>query len=229
MDKELDDILKQAGTAPHPVDPALLNRIGASIQPDLRPVRPVPPSWALTLGLTLVCTAVALLGATRAGFYGFHKLSVLDRALIFPLLGVFICFTAASSVAEFIPGSRRTVPPLALLGMGAVALLAVFAFVFRDYQTEHFLSQGIVCLTVGLFHAVPTAIVIWFLLRRGFAVNPVTAGAVAGTLAGLAGVTMLELHCPNFEFFHVMLWHTAVVLVSGAAGAWLGRFVPSRP
>jgi hypothetical protein len=45
---------------------------------------------------------------------------------------------------------------------------------------------------------------------------------VAGTLAGLAGVTMLELHCPNFEALHVMLWHTAVVPASGAAGALLG-------
>jgi hypothetical protein len=50
-----------------------------------------------------------------------------------------------------------------------------------------------------------------------------------GTLAGLAGVTMLELHCANFEALHVMLWHTAVIPVSGAAGAllaWAARFRP---
>jgi hypothetical protein len=72
-----------------------------------------------------------------------------------------------------------------------------------------------------LFHAVPVALASWLLLRRGFAVNAVAAGLAAGTLAGMAGVTMLELHCPNFEALHVMLWHTAVVPVSGAAGALL--------
>jgi hypothetical protein len=48
-----------------------------------------------------------------------------------------------------------------------------------------------------------------------------------GTLAGLAGLTMLELHCANFQVLHVMLWHTAVMPVSGASGAsmaWAGRF-----
>jgi hypothetical protein len=106
-------------------------------------------------------------------------------------------------------------------------MLAVFAILFRDYRTDHFMSQGVVCLTVGLLHAIPVALASWFLLRRGFAVNPVAAGFVAGTLAGLAGVTMLELHCANFQAAHVMLWHTAVMPVSGAAGAlvaWAARF-----
>jgi hypothetical protein len=70
-------------------------------------------------------------------------------------------------------------------------------------------------------------VVSWWLLRRGFAVNSVAAGLAGGTLAGLAGVTMLELHCANFQALHVLLWHTAVVPVSGAAGAlvvWALRF-----
>ena len=48
-----------------------------------------------------------------------------------------------------------------------------------------------------------------------------------GTLAGLAGVTMIELHCANFQALHVMLWHTAVILLSAVTGAllaWLLRF-----
>jgi hypothetical protein len=44
----------------------------------------------------------------------------------------------------------------------------------------------------------------------------------AGTLAGLAGLGMLELHCPNFQLAHVLVWHIAVVLLSGAAGALMG-------
>jgi hypothetical protein len=47
----------------------------------------------------------------------------------------------------------------------------------------------------------------------------VAAGFVGGTLAGLAGVTLLELHCANFEALHILVWHTAVVPVSAAIGA----------
>jgi hypothetical protein len=110
-----------------------------------------------------------------------------------------------------------------LLGTSNVVLLAIFAVLFRDYHTEQFVHQGMICLVAGMAHAIPTAFASWLLLRRGFAVNPVAAGLVAGTLGGLAGVTMLELHCPNFQAFHVMLWHTAVILVSAGAGALLPR------
>jgi hypothetical protein len=103
-----------------------------------------------------------------------------------------------------------------------VALLAVFALLFRNYRTEHFVSAGIACLVTGLLLAIPAALLSWLLMRRGFAVNSVSAGLVGGALAGLCGVTMLELHCANFQALHVLVWHTAVVSVSAAAGALLG-------
>ena len=198
-DRELDAILSQAAQVPHDVDPALLASIGNSVGRSLTPVRPLPPAWALTGGLILISGAVALAGAGRLGLYGIQKMSVLDRALIFPALGL-----------------------LLWLGDGSLALVTVFAILFRDYHTHHFVHEGIACLSAGLLHAIPAALASWVLLRRGFAVNPVAAGLVAGTIAGLAGVTMLELHCPNFEAPHVILWHTAVVPVSWAAGALLG-------
>jgi hypothetical protein len=37
-----------------------------------------------------------------------------------------------------------------------------------------------------------------------------------GTLAGLAGVIMLELHCAKLLAPHLVVWHTAVLLVSAA-------------
>jgi len=221
-DRELDAILSQAAQVPHDVDPALLASIGNSVGRSLTPVRPLPPAWALAGGLILVSGAVALAGAGRLGLYGIQKMSVLDRALIFPALGLLLWLAATASVAEMIPGSRRRLSPPILLGAGSLALVTVFAILFRDYHTHHFVHEGIACLSAGLLHAIPAALASWVLLRRGFAVNPVAAGMVAGTIAGLAGVTMLELHCPNFEAPHVILWHTAVVPVSGAAGALLG-------
>lgn len=148
-----------------------------------------------------------------------------EGGLIFSVLGILIWMAATTCVSEIIPGSRRRVAPGALLGAGSLALLAVFAVLFHDYRTGHFVSQGVVCLTAGLLHAIPAALASWLLLRRGFAVNSVAAGLVMGTLAGLAGVTMLELHCANLQAPHVMLWHTAVMPVSAAAGV-AGVVVP---
>ena len=227
-DREIDEILKKAAQAERGVDPALLDRIAGSLPRPIGPVRPLAPAWVLACGLVLICAAVALAGAARLGFYGVQKLSDLERALIFSALGAFLWLTATSCASEVSPGSRRTVVPGFLLGAGSLALLAVFAAVFHDYGTERFVAQGVACLAAGLLHAIPVALASWLLLRRGFAVNAVAAGVAAGTLAGLAGVTMLELHCANFEAPHVMLWHTAVLLLSAAAGALLGWFRAGR-
>ena len=80
-------------------------------------------------------------------------------------------------------------------------------------------------------HALPAALLSWLVVRRGFAINPVSAGLIAGALGGIAGVGMLELHCPNFEAAHLLVWHMAVVPLSAALGAfagWLIRFWSAR-
>jgi hypothetical protein len=221
-DREIDDILTQAADAPQHVATALLDRIAGSLGPSLVPVRPLPAAWVLAGGLVLICAAVALAGAARLGLYGIQRLSVLERATIFPALGVLLWLAATAYAGEMTPGSRRRVSPGLLLGAGSLAMVAIFAFLFHDYGTDRFVSQGVACLTAGLLHAIPAGLAGWLLLRRGFAVKPAAAGLAAGTLAGLAGMAMLELHCANFEAPHVMLWHTAVIPLSGLAGALLG-------
>ncbi|MGA2889203.1 MAG: NrsF family protein [Terracidiphilus sp.] len=220
-DEEIDDVLKGIARGPHVLNAETLQRVSDSIKTSLRPVRPLPPTWVLAGGLVLVCAAVALAGATRAGFYGIEKMDILERALIFSTLVVFAWVVGIGFVHEMVPGSRRRIAPGALMVIVSALMVGIFAFLFRDYQTSNFFSEGIACLLAGLLFAVPTALLAWLLLRRGFAVSPVSAGLVAGTLAGLAGLGMLELHCPNFQAAHVLVWHIAVIPLSAAAGAFV--------
>lgn len=222
-DNEIDDILKRAGQAPHEVDPALLERVTGTMGSSLAPVRPLPPARMLTAGLLALCAGIALAGAAVLGFHGIEKMSALQRAIIFSTMGILICLAGTTSIQQMTPGSRRLVAPGFLLAAASLALIGVFAGVFHDYATDRFVSQGVVCLTAGLSFAAPAGLGSWLLVRRGYAVNPLAAGMAAGTLAGLAGATLLELHCSNFQAPHVMLWHTAVVTIAGAVGALLGR------
>ncbi len=215
---DIDEVLKAAPSSGAP-RPETLRRVTAIVQESLRPVRPLPPAWLLTAALFLAGASVALGGAARAGFDGFQKMALWERALIFPTLGLFMLVAAHTLVKAVIPGSRRRVSSRSLLALGMLALIAVFALSFRDYHVENFVSAGIACLVTGLLHALPVALIVWLLLRRGFAVAPVAAGWIAGMLAGLAGIGVLELHCVNFEAAHVLVWHTAVVPVSGALAA----------
>jgi len=231
-DDEIDGILRDAGGADSGPGsgpgPEVLARITASVQTSLRPVRPLPPGWVLTGGLVLIAAAIAIAGAARVGFSGIEKMNAWERVFIFAALCVFAVLSASEFVHAMIPGRLRRVSSGALLGVATAVLLGVFALSFREYQTDHFFSAGIACLITGLEHAVPIALLGWLLLRRGFAVNPISAGGVAGTLAGLGGLAVLELQCPNFQAAHVLVWHMAVVPLSAAAGAlvaWVARAV----
>jgi hypothetical protein len=227
-DREIDEALEKAGGTARAVDATVLKRVADSIAPTLEPVRPLPPPWVLTAGLVLVCAAVALAAAAWAGFDGFEKLTVLERALIFCALGILAWLSAAGFVGELIPGSRRRLGAPSRLALVGAVLLIVFALLFHDYRTDHFVALGIRCLLTGLVCAVPAALLGGLLLRRGFAVSPVAAGLVGGAFAGLAGVTLLELNCVNFQALHVLVWHTAVVPASAAAGALVGWALRGR-
>jgi hypothetical protein len=220
-DEEVDKVLQRASGVTPEVEPALLKRIADSINTSLRPVRPLPPTWVLTAGLALICAAVAVTAGILTGPYGAEKLGPWQRIVIFSTLGILVCVAGKEFASQLIPGSRR-LSAGALLTSISAALLVLFALMFRDYHIDHFFAAGIACLLTGVLLAIPAALLSWSLLRHGFSVNPVAAGLVGGALAGLCGVTVLELHCANFQAFHVLVWHTAVVPVSAAVGALVG-------
>jgi hypothetical protein len=223
--KDIDDILK---SSTHEADPALLAGIAASISARLAPVRPLPPAWALTAAVAVICGIVPTVAAFFLGFQGIERLGMDRIRWIFPALVLFTIFAASLTVAEMIPGSRRIVNAGTLLAASSLAVLAVFALLFHDFDMSRFIPQGLVCLGVGMLVAIPTGLANWLALRRGFAVNATSAGLAAGTLAGLAGVIALELHCPNFRAMHVMVWHTAVILVGAFTGAMLGSLIARK-
>jgi hypothetical protein len=237
--EDLDRIFARARTElqlEDRVEPELLERISGAILPGLRPVRPMPSARVTVAGLLLLTAAVAIAGASIFGMYGIHKLSGFESASIFAVVAVFAWLAASQSAAEMVPGNRRLVNPALLVWAGSLALIAVFAVLFgrhaggyaMAYAMDGFVPQGVPCLRAGLMHALPAAAGTWLILRRGMAVNRTAAGMAAGTLAGLAGVAMLSLHCPNLRAIHVMAWHVAVVPLSASAGALLAGALTFR-
>jgi hypothetical protein len=226
-DHEMDDLLKKAAESGRGPDPGLLGRIARSIQGNLRPVRPLPPAWVLRSGLMGICVAVAVAGAARLGLYGSQAMNGTQK-LVFPALAGFITAAAMAWVAEMIPGSKRREGPWNVLFACTFTLFALFPTLFHDHHTENFVHSGLACLGAGLLHAIPIGVGGWWLMRRGFAVNPTEAALSAGTLAGLGGLLMLELHCPNFQLMHLLVWHTGVIPVSAALAVVLTKLEQIR-
>lgn len=237
-DREIDELLERAAGSPQEVDRALLGRVSTTMAASLRPVRPLAAAPVLALQLLSISVVLAVAAAWILGFYGIQKMDVAEIGSIFSALLIFTWLAALLSVAETTPGGVRWKNPeimepvmrnrgmLPLVTM--VIWIALAAIFFRNYELGAFVPQGVNCLRAGLLIAVPTGAGSWLMLRRGFAVSPAGAGIAAGTLAGLAGLLMLEIHCPIFRAPHIMVWHTAVVPVSAVTGGLLAKIATRR-
>jgi len=224
-DKEIDRLLKSVGTADHELDPAVAQRVSDLVLPKLEPVRPLPSAGVLAMAMQAVFVSVAIAGATVMGFNGLHVLNGAQGSLIFWVMGSLGRFAAGSAAAEMVPGSKRPVTPMLLLTSCIAGFIAVFALLFHDYRMDRFWFEGVRCLIVGLGFAAVAAFLLWLIVRRGMVVRTDAAGMAIGTLAGLSGLGMLESHCPILKSMHLMVWHVGVVLLSGLAGYWWGRWL----
>jgi hypothetical protein len=156
---------------------------------------------------------------------GWGALSLVKRIVVFLTLAASAVLLANSMVRQMVPGSRHIFAPAVLLVSILVLLMMVIAATFRSQPESAFLAGGVICLKNGLMYSIPAASLLWLILRRGAILYPTPIGAVAGGLAGLAGLSVLEVNCPNLNVFHILVWHGGVVIIDSLAGALLGAAV----
>lgn len=213
------------------VESGQIKSLEKMIVDDLRPVRPLPPSWVFLLAFALIFVALVSLGAYYRGAYGWYVLMPAQKMAVFVTLAGSAALLAFALVRQMVPGEKLLLRP-ALLPFGVFVLLClVVASVFQVRADPHFLQAGERCLKAGVPYAIPAALVFWFILSRGAILSPRTVGAITGMLAGLVSTTMLEIHCPDLNIWHILVWHVGIALVGMLAGllvAMLGQAIRRR-
>jgi hypothetical protein len=150
-----------------------------------------------------------------------------QRLVMFTVLAAGAVLAAVTTAQHMRPGAKSLRGAVLFL-IALVAVEAAFFALFHDYNMGRFVHWGSACLRAGLWCALPAGVLVWLLLRRGYAVAPVSTGAAVGVVAGLAGLTALQLHCPILTIPHMAVWHGGILMGSVAAGAgvgWLARFL----
>jgi len=210
--------------ASEPPSPDRLRQIQAQLRASLKPVKPLPPAGVLVLGFLLIAAAAVAVGAAHLGIAGWEALGLLRRTAVFAVLAAGLGLLSALLAREAVPGSRLLLDSrVAVAGVFAI-LTAIFATLFDFHQEPTFVATGLVCLAIGIECALPVAAFSWLILRKGTVLHPIVAGALTGLLAGLSGLTLLEIFCPNPDKYHVLVWHCGAALAStigGAAAGWI--------
>jgi hypothetical protein len=220
----LDDV--EAGDGVHPSE-SQLRHIQADIVTGLKPVRPLPPSSIFLFACAIILFSATVAGTLLLGTNGWHALTVTKRIAVFMTLAVSAVLLAVSMVRQMVPGSKHTIAPATLPFAILASLMFMMAATFRSRQESHFIAGGLMCVKNGLTYAIPAAFLLWLTLRRGAILFPKLIGAAAGGLAGLVGLSVLEVNCPNLNLFHILVWHEGAVMISSLGGALVGAVAES--
>ncbi len=149
-------------------------------------------------------------------------LNIFQKIVVFLPMAAGAGLLALSLVRLMAPGSKHAVSP-ARSSIGVLLSLAlVIATVFPSQGESGFVPAGLRCLRTGLACAVPAAVLFWSLLRRGAILSPGLTGTIAGGLAGLVGLMVLEVRCPNLGLYHILVWHWGLTLLAMLGGLALG-------
>jgi hypothetical protein len=205
-----------------PLSPEALRKIAESLADNLRPVRPLAPPRYFVAAFVGIFVFIVGLSVYRLGAFAISVMTALQTTAILSTLAIGAGLLVHSLVHQMVPGSRHRIPP-ALLAVGISIFVAMMmAVLFQIQQEENFWGDAWVCIRAGTLIGALAAAPFWLVLRRGAILSPRMTGAAAGLLAGLAGTSMLEMHCPNLGPWHILLSHLGVAILCALTGLAMG-------
>lgn len=223
--RALWDFLAREETAV-PVSAALQAKITGSVLESLEPVAPLTNAWKLTLGFVLIFGLISGVFVAVSGLQGTADSSTLSFTALLGVIGVAVLLVSITLTREMSPGTPRLLTPARLFITLFAAIFIIIAFLFPWEIGDGVFAHSWHCLRSGLVFSIPAAVLILLLLRRGAVLSMSVAGAGAGLLAGLAGMTILHFGCTIHSAPHVMIAHFGIAKAGALFGFLLGRYLP---
>jgi hypothetical protein len=201
---------------------ATLRSIADGIGTHLSPVRLIAPARYLFIAFIGIFVFIVALGVYYMGAFAIAAMTPLQTAAILGALAVSTGLLAYSLVRQMVPGSLHRIPPR-MLPVSITILLGIAIAILFQFQHElDFWANGWACIRAGTPFGVLAAVPIWLLLRRGMLLAPSVTGAATGLFAGLVGASVLEIHCPNLNAWHILVAHLGVAILCTLAGLMSG-------
>jgi hypothetical protein len=209
--REIDQLLDARPLPPLPAD--RLKQIEAAVITGLKPVRGLASPGLYFAALAGIFVAVCMAGCYVVGWNGWLALNELQKFAVFLPLTATAGLLAFSLVRQMSPASRHARSSAFVASAVFILLLLIVTMIFHPVQESEFVRNGVPCFRIGMAFAVPAAVLSALPLLRGAGLSPLLTGAAAGGLAGLAGLTVLEIQCPNLNVYHIVTWHVSVTVV----------------
>lgn len=197
-------------------------RITRHIVSGLQPVSPLPSNLVLIARLLLLAGIATTTGAWWLGQAGWYALAPWQSVTVFSLLSGSTLLMAQVVTQQMVPGARQRIAPSVAITVVFVSLLVAILLLFPYKRDPDFVRTGLGCWERGLAAGTGAALLFFPMLRRGAWLSPLKLGAATGCLAGLSGLTVLEIYCPYLDRGHIGFWHLGAALTATLIGVAIG-------
>lgn len=203
----------------------------ARLSSDLKPVRPMAMQ-RLLIGAVILTGIVAIIGMNM--WLGMRP--DMDTAMATMNFWTKFSYTLAVAVLGGVatlalarPDGRIRWPWLVALGLLALLVIGAFNQLARaepdDVMPLIMGGTSLQCIWRIVVLGLPILLGAMLALRRLAPRNPTLAGFAAGITAGGAGAWVYSFACAETGMMFLALWYTLGILIVGALGAVLGRFL----
>ena len=201
--------------------------IGALVQDGAtrRPSVGVRMTVALAMGGAVASVLFALILGVRPDIGSAVQTSRFLLKLAFTVSG-FACALWAS--VQLARPDANLGKVLAGLAIAPVLLALTVAYELTAIAPDQWSTRAIgsnsrICLVAVPLLSIAPLIALLAALRAGAPRSPLTAGAVAGLLAGALGASLYATHCVDDSPLFVALWYTPTIALMVVLGAVAGR------
>jgi hypothetical protein len=189
-----------------------------------RPVTRATSFW--TRALAVLAAVTASFGLVLLCLPRVDLASMGSGALLGPIVPLALLLLIGLGLFAYRGPTGLGVPPWVRWTFASLALLGFELLTALEAQAA--LGQAALaperdCLFLGVGIAFVVAAISCTVSRRTALISPMASGALAGSIAGLAAVLGLHVHCPSLMAAHLGIVHAAPLILAIAGGLYAGR------
>lgn len=213
-----------ASQPPGGISPELARRVQDALKPSLTPVKPLPPQSTLFAAFFVIFLAgsaglIAIMN--KSGLHEMTPAQIGAVTLICAAAGILL---ALKITAEMIPGAKHNMQLVSILTLCGTGVFAIFATLFPWEIRGDFVAEGWPCALREITIAVPVAVVLWLVARRGAFFASARLSAALTALAVFLVVLPLQTQCMFLQAPHLLVWHAGTAVVLIGLGAVIGAY-----
>jgi hypothetical protein len=215
--------------------PDIQRRTAEKLLAESKPFKPVPSvlkQWLIWLGLAVLVAGLSLCIIKPQNDI-LEKLLQLPSGSFMLLLFIGSALAAWNGIASSMPGEEPGPASKGWMVGILIALIAIPLFFFTSDNLagvlEHNAESGWFCFRTVVLVAIPSWVMLAWMVSRNASFHPGWTGAWLGISAFLLGTGTIQTHCTHWETTHILVNHLLpmalfIVIPIGIGAYWLARW-----